>query len=198
MQKTVQIEIAQQDVTFLKANANQLCFARKVNDIYNVVWRASGGFLTSNRFTYSPKYELFASNSVTPGEVVRIGTTLGIRPGEQAVLAESGIFGPPATGGPLDGITLINRFGAIHPGLRCISTGIDGAQIVTPIFVTPQVVVPGDTVLTPADKVLVWFQQVVVQGAVFVQQRIPNAVEIDLTLVNSATRLYRNGGWSQP
>jgi hypothetical protein len=58
-------------------------------------------------------------------------------------------------------------------------------------------IVAGKDILTPVEKVQVWFEQDVVTSTMFSSAR-SNAVEVDLTDHNTATRLYSNGIWSTP
>jgi len=40
MAKSVEVQIAPDDLEFLKTNQYKLCFAKKVNNTYTVVWQA--------------------------------------------------------------------------------------------------------------------------------------------------------------
>jgi len=122
---------------------------------------------------------------------------VNIGPGETSVLDEDGVLGEPKTGGKPTSITLQNNYGSIHVGLNQLSTGIDGRQISTPIFLTPRTMVSGDVQLTPIDRVLVWFEQDIRTSTIFSTAR-SRAVEIDLTSTNSATRLYAGQQWKTP
>ena len=125
MAKSVEIQIALADLEFLKANQYQLCFARMVNGAYTVVWQSYGGYLSNNPFSWLPLYQLFGTNTFTVngGEVTIDTNAVSIDLGEQAVLNPDGNMEPAVTGGPADGITMINQYGPIHPGLIGVSTG---------------------------------------------------------------------------
>jgi hypothetical protein len=60
--KSVDIQIAPGDLETLKSSGYKLCFAKKVNDSYNVVWQSATGYLADNTFSWQPLYELFGSN----------------------------------------------------------------------------------------------------------------------------------------
>ncbi|MNP77413.1 hypothetical protein D3C76_1748360 [compost metagenome] len=75
-----------------------------------------------------------------------------------------------------------------------MSTGIDGNQVSTPIYVAINQVVTGNTVLTPVETILVWFEQNVQTSTMFSTSR-SKSIEIDLTFANDAARLYEGGEW---
>ncbi|MGW8466145.1 hypothetical protein [Pseudomonas sp. CLCA07] len=195
-QKSVTIEIAAEDLTLLKKSGYKLCFAKKVGtEDYNVVWQSYVQYLSSNDFSWTPQYQLFGSNNFQANVAVKVSTNIvNIGLGQKSVLADSGLLGQAVTGGPTVSITLDNEYGPIHPGINQLSTGIDGNQVSTPIYVATAQVVTGNTVLTPVETVLVWFEQNVQTSTMFSTSR-SKAVEIDLTFVNDATRLYEAGAW---
>ena len=200
MTKKVLIQIAPADYELLKAANYMMCFARKVNDTYDVVWQAYGDYFTINPFTWLPTYQLFATNSFNAGAVVNVETnTVDIGLGQQATLDSAGVIGPAANGGPSDSITLVNNYGPVCPGLIGVATGPDGIQQQQPMFVEPGAIELGVDTLTPVDVVLVWFQQNIATGTMLSQDAmiaVSKAVEIDLTNEDKATRLYQNGSWS--
>ncbi|MHC8387071.1 hypothetical protein ACYZTM_03235 [Pseudomonas sp. MDT2-39-1] len=195
-QKSVTIEIAAGDLTLLKQSKYKLCFAKKVGtEAYNVVWQSYDKYLSNNGFSWTPQYQLFGSNSFQANVAVQVATNIvSIGLGQQSVLSEEGLLGSAVTGGPDTSITLINNYGPIHPGINQLSTGIDGTQVSTPIYVAAAQVVTGDTALTPKESILVWFEQNVQTSTMFSTSR-SKAVEIDLTFDNNATRLYEEGEW---
>jgi hypothetical protein len=198
-QKVVNIEITKEDLATLKSANYKLCFAKKVGDnTYNVVWQSYVQYLITNTFSWTPMYQLFGSNQFASGLKVKAVTNrVDIGLGEQSVLDVFGILGNPATGGSATGFTMVNNYGSIHPGVNQLSTGIDGEQVSTPIYVAAKPIVTGKTVLTPVEKVLVWFEQNVETSTMF-SDAVSNSVEIDLTNTNEATRLYSHQKWSNP
>lgn len=197
--KSVKIVIDSADLTSLKSAKYRLCFAKKVGDAaYNVVWQSSEKYLVNNSFSWVPQYQLFGSSSFEDNITVNVSTnivTIGL--GETSILNKVGHLGYPSTGGNSTSITLQNNYGLIHPGVSQISTNIDGTTSVTPIYVAKNPSVLGNTVLTPIEKVLVWFEKNIGTSTMFSDSR-SLAVEIDLTSADAATRLYSNGVWSTP
>lgn len=197
-QKTVRIEIDTSDLEELKGANYKLCFAKKVGDDYDVVWQSYTKYLPSNTFSWTPQYQLFGANVFNDRVNVEVSTNLvSIGLGETCILDSAGVLLDPSTSGPTDSITMNNKFNLIHPGIKQLSTGIDGAQISTAIYVAPKPAVMGPVVLTPVEKVLVWFEQDIVTSTMFSDAR-SNAVEIDLTLSDAQTRLYKDQQWSKP
>ncbi len=195
-QKTVTIQIDSADLTQLKQSGYKLCFAKKVgNEAYNVIWQSYTQYLSFNDFSWTPQYQLFGSNQFQANVQVRASTnTVNIGLGQQSILDQNGLLGSAITSGPDTSITLVNNYGSIHPGINQLSTGLDGQQVSTPIYVATNPVVLGQTVLTPIETILVWFEQNVQTSTMFSTSR-SNAIEIDLTFDNSATRLYVGGVW---
>jgi hypothetical protein len=197
--KTVDIEIAPEDLPGLKGSKYKLCFAKKVgNAAYNVVWQSYKLYLSSNSFSWTPQFQLFGSNTFVGDITVKVSTnveTIGL--GQTCKLDSTGLLGPAFDGGPETSITMINDYSSIHPGVMQLSIGLDGSQVSTPIYVAQDAIVTGDAVLTPKETVLVWFEQEIETSTMFSTAR-SNAVEIDLTFTNSATRLYKDQKWSTP
>lgn len=198
-QKQVTIEIGLDDLKNLKAANYKLCFAKKIGDEeYNVVWQAYTEYLANNNFSWTPQYQLFGSNTFQDNLRVAVSTNIvSIGLGELSVLDSAGILEVPSTGGPATSLNLDNQYGSIHPGVSQLSTGIDGQQVSTPIYVAVNPIVKGQTGLTPVEKVMVWFEQHVETSTMFSTSR-SMAVEIDMTFTNQATRLYQDQVWSTP
>ncbi|WP_085717946.1 hypothetical protein [Pseudomonas sp. B28(2017)] len=195
-QKTVTIEIAPADLSLLKQSGYKLCFAKKVGDAdYNVVWQSYSAYLSNNEFSWTPQYQLFASNVFKENVQVKVSTNIvNIGLGQTSTLDENGLLSPAVTGGPEISLTFVNDYAPIHPGVNQLSTGIDGNQVSTPIYVAVNQVVTGNTVLTPVETILVWFEQNVQTSTMFSTSR-SKAIEIDLTFDNTAGRLYEGGQW---
>ncbi len=197
-EKTVNIEIASQDLETLKGNQYRLCFAKKVNNTFDVVWQSYTEYLAKNRFQWTPVYQLFGSNRFESNLTVNVRTNLvDIELNQQAILDAAGVLGAASTGGLTTGITMVNNYGNIHPGLNQLSTGLSGVREATPIYVAPLVMVPGSDLLTPIDEVMVWFEQKIETSTMFSDAK-SNSTTIDLTKVNMGTRLYSDGKWSTP
>lgn len=195
-QKVVTIEIAPGDLTQLKKSGYKLCFAKKVGtEDYNVVWQSYDAYLSNNEFSWTPQYQLFATNVFRENVQVKVSTNIvNIGLGQTSTLDQHGLLSPAVTGGPSISMTFVNDYAPIHPGVNQLSTGIDGTQVSTPIYVAVNQVVTGNTVLTPVETILVWFEQNVQTSTMFSTSR-SKAIEIDLTFGNTAGRLYEGGVW---
>jgi hypothetical protein len=207
MTKSVTVLIPN-DVDELKQNGYQLCFAKKVNNTFSVVWQSygppSGGitpqgdFYATNIFTWVPLYQIFGTNSFQTGVTVSaITNQQNITLGQQATLDQYGTFGQAVSGGPTTGITLVNNYGMIHPALNSISTGPDGVQRTTAVYVAQDEIETGSDILTPIDVVQIWFAQNIVTSTM-ISQAVSNATTVDLTTTDSATVKYDAGAWSVP
>jgi hypothetical protein len=196
VQKVVTIEIAPGDLSLLKKSGYKLCFAKKVGtEDYNVVWQSYDAYLSNNEFSWTPQYQLFASNVFKENVQVNVSTNIvNIGLGQTSTLDENGLLSQAITGGPDVSFTFVNNYAPIHPGVNQLSTGIDGNQVSTPIYVAVNQVVTGNTVLTPVETILVWFEQNVQTSTMFSTSR-SKAIEIDLTFDNTAGRLYEGGQW---
>jgi hypothetical protein len=196
--KTVDIQIADDDLTTLKQNGYSLCFAKKVNDSYTVVWQSSTQYLSDNTFSWHPSYQLFGTNTFQGSVVVKATTKIqSCDLGQICVLDSNGLLQPASDGGKATVLTFDNEFGLIHPGVNCLATNIEGNQVSTPIYVAQNAIVSGNDELTPVDIVQVWFQQNILTSTML-SNAVSNAVEIDMTSTNLATRLYQGGKWTTP
>lgn len=198
-QKKVNINIGMEDLKTLKAGGYKLCFAKKVGEhAFNVVWQSYGEYLMSNEFSWTPQYQLFGSNQFSANVKVKVSTNLvKIGLGETSVLDSAGVLGEAATGGPDTGFTMINDYDKIHPGVNQVSTGPDGTMVSTPIYVATNAIIRGEAFLKPVEEVLVWFEQNIETSTMFSESR-SESIQIDLTSVNSATRLFSDQKWSTP
>jgi hypothetical protein len=195
-QKIVTIQIAEKDLDFLKDNNYQFCFAKKVNDSYNVVWQASGEYLENNQFSWIPHYQMFGTNTFQAGvQVIATTNTVDIDLGQQTTMSKEGVLSPAKAGGPTDSLTFNNNYNPIHPGVNAYTVGIDGLPYTTAIYVAESAIAPGSDTLTPVESVMVWFDQEVTTGTMFSSAR-SNTQEIDLTQTDVITYSYSNGQWS--
>jgi hypothetical protein len=199
-EKTVTVEIADGDLATLKGGEYKLCFAKKVGTSdYNVVWQSYDQYISANEFSWVPTYQIFGTNTFKASVTVKATTKyMPIGIGQQVTLDKNGLFGKVSSNSKNpESLLLNNDFGKIHPGVNQMSTGLDGEQINTPIYVATQVAVAGATVLTPVELVLVWFEQNIQTSTMFSGSR-SREIEIDLTNSASETRLYEKGVWSTP
>ena len=197
-EKRVNIRIASDDFEIMKDNEYSLCFAKKVGDTFNVVWQSYTDYLRNDVFQWTPVFQLFGTNTFEADVTVITATDpVNIGLGEQATLDHNGRLGDASSGGPTTGITMINDYGPIHPGLIQMSKGIAGKSEATPIYVAEHQIVKGSVLLTPKESVMVWFEQNIETSTMFSNAR-SNPVVMDLTNVNAQTRHYENGKWTTP
>lgn len=195
--KQVTVAISDEDLATLKVANYKLCFAKKVNEQYTVVWQAYDRYLSNNIFSWTPQYEIFGTNTFVSGVTVQTNTKVeDIALGQTAILDENGLLHQPTTGGPSTAITFQNNYPVpIHPGISQASKDAFGNTIFTPIYVAQNSVIQGLTTLTPKEYVSVWFQQDIVTSTM-ISSASSNSYEVDLTNTNSASLLFSNGTWS--
>lgn len=197
-EKTVTISIDSSDFEVLKKNGYHLCFAKKLRGHdYDVVWQSydKESYLESNTFSWISSFQIFGANVFQDNVRVRTSTnTVSIRLGEQCTINQEGHIEGVKTGSYPDSIELINKFGAIHPGVNALCYDLRGNQQVAPIYVAPEAIVIGTDVLTPIEKVQVWFEQNIETGTMFSDART-NVQEIDLTNQPAVAYLYKGGQW---
>jgi len=197
VQKVVNVKVDQKDLAVLKSANYRMCFAKKVgSNAFNVVWQSYHDYLTNGSFSWTPQFQLFGSNSFVSNVKVKMSTdsqVIGL--GETCILDKNGVLQAPTTGGSLTSLTMKNEYGSIHPGVNQISIGITGQQVATPIYVSEEPIVMGDTALTPVEKVLVWFEQNIETSTMFSDSR-SKSIELDLTTINEKSILYKDQKWS--
>lgn len=193
--KKVSVSIDRASLGSLKQSNYNMCFAKKVgNADYNVVWKSYQKFSVSNSFSWVPVYSIFGSDIFEESLKVKISCSpVTISLGQQTTLDEYGILRSPVTGGSNTAFTMINNYGSIHPGVNQLSTGIDGLQISTPIYVSPKPALSGATELSPVEKVMIWFEQDIETGTMFSTKR-SRSIEVDLTF-NKSIKLLYDGDW---
>jgi hypothetical protein len=196
--KTVTINIDKDKHGKLMDEHYKLCFAKKVGDVFDVIWQSYDDYLVSNTFSWIPTYQMFGSNTFADGVKVKAMTeTIDVGLGQTVTLNKHGDFLDPAvTGGPSTGITLTNNYKSIHPGLNSVSISGDGTRVTTPIYVAQDPIETGTDTLTPVDIVRVWFQQNVVTSTM-ISTDVTNSIDIDMTSTNTTARLYdNNDNWT--
>lgn len=195
VEKSVKVSVDVNDLQNLKAANYRLCFAKKVNDTYTVVWQSYDKYLVDNTFSWTPQYQLFGSNIFKDNITVNVSTnTVNIGLGETSILNQYGILENPVTGGDDTGFTMDNKYGSIHPGVNQVSTGINGEIIATPIYVAESPIMQGTCFLQPVEKALIWFEQDIQTGTMFSTARSRD-IEVDLTQVNSVHIQYKSQKW---
>ncbi|MBR0869048.1 hypothetical protein JQ633_01670 [Bradyrhizobium tropiciagri] len=202
MTKSLEIEIALDDLEFLTIHHYRLCIAAIASDGNAVVvWRSFDHYLANNSFSLASHFEVFGTSSLAIGSVVSIDTgTMAIAPGQQTTLTADA-FLPPVAGRDTASITIDNQYPRpIHLGVSRALTGPDKVAQTTPVFVS-QAALNGRDVFsyTPRERLRVWFQENVVTGTMLDRETLangPNAIEVDLSASKTPSLRYENGMWS--
>lgn len=209
--KEININIADEDLSYLKENKYVLCCAKKIeNKIYNIVWQADSKFTTRNSLSWENQFRAFFSRNFSNGDMLKKGPestnfTLGV----QIEIDDDGKFKEPTTGPEKEAIALISHYkDTIHPGLIQACQGFDSKNNEQPFYVATAAMLPGTTFITPQDKVLVWFEKEVKAGMMFSYEPVkctagvdlPDntrtwAVELDLTDIDTTTKIYQDYTW---
>jgi hypothetical protein len=201
MAKLLEVQIAPDDLEFLKSNQYLLCFAKMAANTSNpaIVWQCFSGYLQNNPFGWLPMYQVFGSSAFNVGGVATVDTgamTIGL--GQQATFTADAAFQTPVADAsvPPNSFRIQDQYRQqIHFGFANASTGPDGVPRITPVFLTPAL---GDFTFvsfTPLDTVRVWFQQDVVTGSIVAS--MPNSIEISLATRDFGKLRYQGGQWSE-
>ncbi len=196
-EKQVKIQISVEDLQKMKHNGYSLCFAKKVGDFdYDVIWKSMNKYLSNNTFTWQPIYQIFGTNIFEAGVKVEVSTNAqNIGLGEKTILDQTGVLSNPVTGGDKDAINVDNEYGNIHFAIAQVSVNDSEAMETTPIYVSKESSIIGNSAFKPVEKILIWFQHNAQTGTMFAEMR-NNAMEVDLTNRSSASIRYENGIWS--
>ncbi|MDE6252664.1 MAG: hypothetical protein K2M78_08505 [Lachnospiraceae bacterium] len=195
-QKSIIVTLDAASLEGLKKAKYSLCFAKKVNDAYNVIWRSSKKYLARNTFSWKPKYAVFGTNTYEASVKVTADTAVvNAELGQQCTLDENGIMKDAISGTHPMSVTINNEYGPIHSGISQICT-IDGIEETTPIYVSKDSRTKGEIILTPKEKVLIWFEANVETSTIFEDAKT-NAIEIDLTNKEAQTVSFdfESGNW---
>lgn len=197
VQKTVTIEVATTDLQSLKQSGYMLCFSIQVDESFDVVWSKSTRFVSSNTFSWTNQFELYAKLGASGDSATN---TTAIAKGQSATLAANGLLGGASDGGPADGITLVNRYGSVRPALKQWACTVEGTKGSFPCYETRQPIVKGQATVYPIDILKVWFSQDGQPLPLMAERAhgISEVATVDLTGSDQATRRYANGSWSTP
>lgn len=195
--KQVNVKISADDLRALKDSGYRMCFAKKVgSESYNVVWQSYKEFSENNKFSWTPQYQAFRTDTFMAGVKVETSSDpVNIGLGEVTTIDEYGILSDPVTGGDTTAINVNNQYQATHLGVCQLSTGIDGKTISTPIYVSENQCMLGSAKLKPIEKVLVWFEQEAETGTMFTDMK-STAIEVNLTQKNEVNIKYEHEKWS--
>ncbi|AEA43988.1 hypothetical protein [Fluviicola taffensis] len=193
--KEVTIQIAELDFKALKQGGYKLCFAKNVNEEFDVVWQCYSDYLSTNVFSWTPQFQLFGTNAFIPQQVIKTITNVeNCSLGNTCVLNEAGFLEKQKSGGNVGALTMENQYGFIHGGLKQLSTGISGQMLSSPVYVSKLNQLKGEILLTPKDILCVWFQQSI-QVGMMISKKPSNSISLDLTSEQSLTCLYENQEW---
>lgn len=62
---TLNVEIDPLEMPVLKGSQYNLCVAKKVNGVYNVVWSGQQDYLENNEFQWQESYQVLGTNTFT-------------------------------------------------------------------------------------------------------------------------------------
>lgn len=196
--KSVTVKIDPEELEILKESEYSLCFAKKVGDKdYNVIWKSMNKYLANNKFSWTPVYEVSGTNTFQ--DSVKVEATTNIRSiglGEKTTINKAGNLSAPVTGGDENSINVKNEYDKIHVVISQTSVNEKGSMETTPIYVSKEQVILGESSYEPVEKVLVWFQANAETATMFSEMR-SNAIEINLTGKSSDTVMYKDGKWSR-
>ena len=202
--KTINIQIDQNDLTQLKDGHYMLCFAKKIkNQNYNIIWQAYWDYMVNNQIHYYPQYAAFGSQYFENIAKVFISTNIvQIKSGEKTTVNNVGILSNPVEGGDPQALNYDNQYNGIHLGVSQTIYGITGKKTCSPIFLSVNKLIPGLCKYIPENKVLVWFEQNVSTGIMSSnlceypkEESMSSTKEIDLEDTNIANLKYTNGKW---
>jgi hypothetical protein len=166
------VDIDSNQYPTLKASGYNLCIAKKVNGVFNVVW-SGADFLQSNYFEWDEKYQVFGQATFKSGALVRSQTLdQDIRFGQTCVMEANGTLDPAK--GPVDQSGIFhfqNDYGIIHVGVNSMINGV-----FMPVFVSPAVVA-GTADLEPIVSVMAWFDLKLETSVMFLAA-ISNSIEV--------------------
>lgn len=194
--KEVRVQISAEDIMKLKDNGYKMCFAKKVGtEQYNVIWQSYENFSENNKFSWTPIYQVFRTDTFQTGVTVETSSApKNIGLGEITIIDKYGILSSPVTGGDSTAINVDNEYKATHVGISQLSTGLDGNTVSTPIYVSENECMLGSAKFKPVEKVLIWFESNVQTSTMFTDMRT-NSIEVDLTQTNLFNLRYENEQW---
>jgi len=197
--KTLNIEIAQDDLVDLMEASFSLNIAVKVNDTTNVVWRSASNYASFNEYQWSPVFHVFGASPPELGSSVDIKTNVvDITLGQDVVLDTNDILNAAVAGNTPTAMTFLNDSdNPINAALAQLLT-FNGTKAITPIYVSSEPIQNKQSdLITPTQKVLVWFGEEMKTGEIFKEPKFM-FIKVDLTNDSTATRLFSNNQWSTP
>ena len=152
--------------------------------------------LSNNFFSWTPQFQLFGTNNFINGEQIKTTTnTENCGLGMICILDNVGLIKKETSGGTSEKLTIDNQYGAIHSGVKQLSTGINGMMISTPIYVSESKEIKGDIILTPNNIIRIWFEQNI-ETSMMISSPKSNSIELDFNSSQLVTCRYKNQTWS--
>lgn len=201
---TITIQIGTEDLELLKRAGYKLCMAGSLEDRdYTVVWYATEKYFCNNKIQVIDEYEVFASSSFVERKAVFINTdSVPITMGKQCVLNEYGCISAAQEGENPETMTLVNEYGAVHPGICQKGKGVEGNEFMNPLFLSRNQILPGEFEFFPSYEIKIWFAQDMETGIALPkpQTGIKKAAKTNFTIIdlekeNAPVRSYFNGKW---
>lgn len=199
---TITIKIKKEDLKVLKDAGYQLCMAGRMKDTdYTVVWYATESYASNNQIEVFDEYEVFASNGC--GEKVSVDfSSVAAEVGEECVIDKYGIISQSKTGQISDAIVLVNDYGNLYPGLIRKGKGIKGEILCNALFLSRNLILPGEFEFFPAYEVKIWFAQNMQIGEILPQEAKCSVraaktkqIVVDLEKRDSPVLEYSDGRW---
>ena len=194
MSYSLDVKIDLDQYRVLKESGYNLCIAKKVNDVYNVVW-SGASFLQFNTFCWVEKFQVFAQATRKQGDIIKSETEdEDIQYGQTCLLDKDGVMNTATGTVDQSGTFYVdNEFGSIHIGV-CESFGDTGKML--PIFLSPTVVT-GIESLTPVVSILVWFDLKLSTSSIFLDS-VSNTAELvyEGSLTSQTATYEKNGHWA--
>lgn len=193
VEKTVYIDIGDEDLRFLKENGYGLCIAKELEGEISTIWSGTSEFLAHNDFSWYPEYQMYASNTRRIDEPGDARTEVrDIFPGQQCTLDEYGILSEAVTGGPKETLNFCNHYRSVYLNLTQKCREVDGNTGFKPIYTSCNMIILGEVGVTPTEKIIIWFKR----GEFAVGHALYNSVTLDFSTRDTATVVYRDGGWT--
>lgn len=171
--REIVIRVGEDDYGILKKNHYILCIAKRVEDCdFNVIWQAEPNFMQNNLFSWEDKYSIFASRTMQKGQTVfQSISPKEISPGQSIILKPEGCLGEAETSGAGAEITMVNQYMPIYPGLCQTCSGFSGSTVQAPIYLDPDLCIPGTYMTKPVEKIMLWFAQGAKSGLIISDKR---------------------------
>ena len=200
--ETIQVYIDPEQLKAQQANNYSLYLAKKVNNVFTVIWQSYGAIGTVNHPGYEyhntfeiavPAYQVnYGSVKKTQGSVTFSsgGQPVTMDLGQTVTLDKGGQFGAPENGGPAGVITVENAMLSNPHEILCDASG-------NPLFVnTESGMDVGNATLTPIDEYQIWFDNFQRTGTIIAHNASnPKIVTFDGGSTSKTISYNKEGVW---